>query len=87
MPAWWPGFCLTYDVAAAGYLAWILRSRLPARPARGFSGKLIHTGGEAALAVALFGEDAGGEDDEARAARRRDALSLLTALPFELHVA
>ena len=31
VPAWWPGFCLTYDVAAAGYLAWILRSRLEAR--------------------------------------------------------
>jgi hypothetical protein len=31
VPAWWPGFCLTYDLAAAGYLAWILRSRLQAR--------------------------------------------------------
>jgi len=31
VPAWWPGFCLTYDIAAAGYLAWILRSRLEAR--------------------------------------------------------
>jgi hypothetical protein len=30
VPAWWPGFCLTYDIAAAGYLAWILRSRLEA---------------------------------------------------------
>jgi len=27
VPAWWPGFCLTYDIAAAGYLAWILRWR------------------------------------------------------------
>src|SRR5438067_2552441 len=26
-PAWWPGFCLGYDVAAAGYLAWILRRK------------------------------------------------------------
>ena len=24
VPAWWPAFCLTYDVAAAGYLAWRL---------------------------------------------------------------
>src|SRR3954451_17710678 len=31
VPAWWPGFCLTYDVAAAAYLAWILRTRLAAR--------------------------------------------------------
>jgi hypothetical protein len=27
VPVWWPDFCLTYDVAAAGYLAWLLRSR------------------------------------------------------------
>ncbi len=26
VPAWWPDFCLTFDVAAAGYLAWLLRS-------------------------------------------------------------
>jgi hypothetical protein len=38
VPAWWPGFCLTYDVAAAGYLAWILRSRLEARRDRVASG-------------------------------------------------
>jgi hypothetical protein len=36
VPTWWPGFCLTYDVAAAGYLAWIFRrsrvdAKLPAR--------------------------------------------------------
>ena len=28
MPAWWPAFCGTYDVAAAGYLAWRL-TRVP----------------------------------------------------------
>jgi hypothetical protein len=26
VPAWWPMFCLTYDIAAAGYLAWLLRT-------------------------------------------------------------
>ncbi len=26
VPVWWPPFCLTYDLAAAGYLAWLLRS-------------------------------------------------------------
>jgi hypothetical protein len=26
VPSWWPHFCLTYDVAAAGYLAWLLKS-------------------------------------------------------------
>jgi hypothetical protein len=24
-PTWWPEFCLAYDVAAAAYLAWLLR--------------------------------------------------------------
>jgi len=24
VPAWWPAFCLAYDLAAAGYLAWRL---------------------------------------------------------------
>lgn len=27
VPVWWPQFCLTYDVTAAGYLAWLLKSR------------------------------------------------------------
>jgi hypothetical protein len=32
VPAWWPAFCLSFDVAAAGFLAWLLmRSRLSAR--------------------------------------------------------
>jgi hypothetical protein len=26
VPDWWPAFCLTYDVTAAGYLAWLLAS-------------------------------------------------------------
>jgi hypothetical protein len=26
VPNWWPAFCLTYDVTAAGYLAWLLTS-------------------------------------------------------------
>ncbi|WP_024296693.1 hypothetical protein [Methylomicrobium lacus] len=31
VPAWWPIFCLAYDVAAAVYLAWLLlRSKVPA---------------------------------------------------------
>lgn len=33
VPRWWPPFCLTYDVTAAGYLAWLLASgRLRAAP-------------------------------------------------------
>jgi hypothetical protein len=31
VPVWWRDFCLTYDVAAAGYLAWMLKKgRIPA---------------------------------------------------------
>ncbi len=26
VPSWWPEFCLTYDVTAAGYLAWLVKS-------------------------------------------------------------
>jgi hypothetical protein len=29
VPAWWPAFCLGYDVAAAGFLAWLLLRRPP----------------------------------------------------------
>jgi len=25
VPAWWPAFCMAYDVAAAAFLAWLLR--------------------------------------------------------------
>jgi hypothetical protein len=27
VPSWWPGFCSTYDVAAAAYLAWRLAGK------------------------------------------------------------
>jgi hypothetical protein len=27
VPRWWPEFCLTYDVTAAAYLAWLLTRR------------------------------------------------------------
>jgi hypothetical protein len=27
VPGWWPEFCLAYDVTAAAYLAWRLKSR------------------------------------------------------------
>jgi len=30
VPAWWPPFCLAYDVTAAGYLAWLKRGRIRA---------------------------------------------------------
>ena len=31
VPAWWPAFCMTYDVTAAGYLACCCETRPPAR--------------------------------------------------------
>lgn len=34
MPAWWPAFCLSYDVGAAAAFAWILRRGLPATAVR-----------------------------------------------------
>ncbi|MBL8213483.1 MAG: hypothetical protein JNK87_22385 [Bryobacterales bacterium] len=35
VPLWWPGFCLAYDVLAAGFLAMLLRrrSQFASRPA------------------------------------------------------
>jgi hypothetical protein len=35
VPPWWPAFCSAYDVAAAGYLAWLIitrRTRAAAQP-------------------------------------------------------
>ncbi len=32
VPAWWPGFCLGYDVGAAAFLAWIIRARKALAP-------------------------------------------------------
>jgi hypothetical protein len=34
LPNWWPGFCLAYDVAAAGCLAWAIRAGTAA-PSKG----------------------------------------------------
>jgi hypothetical protein len=32
VPQWWPAFCLTYDIGAAGFLAWLLMgSKVPVR--------------------------------------------------------
>jgi hypothetical protein len=31
MPAWWPAFCSSIDIAAAIYAAWLLASRRPAQ--------------------------------------------------------
>jgi hypothetical protein len=25
VPAWWPSFCLTFDITAAAYLAWVIQ--------------------------------------------------------------
>ena len=37
VPLWWPMFCMTYDIMAAGYLGWLLlrpgKAGLPARRA------------------------------------------------------
>ncbi|MBP1150295.1 MULTISPECIES: hypothetical protein [unclassified Methylocaldum] len=42
VPAWWPAFCLTYDVAAAAYLGWLLtRKRVRADAIPGSASKRI----------------------------------------------
>lgn len=40
VPVWWPSFCLTFDVAAAGYLAWLLRHARLAANALGFTHRM-----------------------------------------------
>jgi len=41
VPAWWPMFCLSYDVSAAGYLAWRLATKkTAARDARSFGARI-----------------------------------------------
>jgi hypothetical protein len=36
VPAWWPAFCLAYDISAAGFLAWLsTRSRRALRETAG----------------------------------------------------
>jgi hypothetical protein len=38
VPAWWPQFCLAYDVTASAYLAWLLsRSKRPTKASTGKS--------------------------------------------------
>lgn len=32
VPAWWPAFCLTYDVTAGAFLAWLLKHSHGAAP-------------------------------------------------------
>jgi hypothetical protein len=34
LPVYWPGFCMTYDVVAAGYLAWLLVTKREIERAR-----------------------------------------------------
>ncbi len=30
VPAWWPGFCLAFDVAVGAWLAWVIRAEMAA---------------------------------------------------------
>ena len=41
VPAWWPMFCLSYDVSAAGYLAWrLVTGKTAARDTRSFGARI-----------------------------------------------
>ena len=59
VPAWWPMFCLAFDVTAAGALAWrLVRARSETGPARGF-GRRIRPHVQAELDAAAARERAG----------------------------
>jgi len=64
VPGWWPMFCLSYDVVAGVYLAWLLASRrLRAEATPGFGTRIRpHVEAELAAAAAaeLGGDPAGG---------------------------
>jgi hypothetical protein len=50
VPDWWPAFCLTYDVGAAGFLAWLLmRSKLAAQRSTSNSADVIVPGDRSIL--------------------------------------
>lgn len=56
VPAWWPSFCLTYDVNAGAYLAWLLLSkRVEASDRSRFSSR-IRSSVDAELAAATAAE-------------------------------
>ena len=38
VPAWWPRFCMAYDVTAAGFLAWLLCNRPVPKPRTALAG-------------------------------------------------
>lgn len=59
VPAWWPMFCLSYDVSAAAYLAWRLVTRgTAARDARSF-GTRIRSEVDAELLAARRSDSSG----------------------------
>jgi hypothetical protein len=59
VPAWWPMFCASYDIAAAAYLAWrLLSKRIDAKDHSSFSSR-IRSHVEAEFAAAAAAEMAG----------------------------
>jgi len=62
VPGWWPGFCLSFDVVAGGYLAWLLSTaQVKAARAPGF-GARIRPHVDAELAAARAAEALGNAD-------------------------
>lgn len=59
VPAWWPMFCLSYDVAAGAYLAWLLLSKRLAASNPSRFGHHIRAHVDAELAAARAAERAG----------------------------
>ncbi len=64
VPAWWPMWCLSYDVAAGAYLAWrLLSGKIDATNPSSF-GKRIHSYVDAEF-VAAKAVELGGDPDKA----------------------
>jgi hypothetical protein len=62
VPAWWPMWCLSYDVAAGAYLAWrLLSGKIDATGPSSF-GKRIQSAVDAEFAAATAAERAGDPD-------------------------
>jgi Protein of unknown function (DUF3703) len=59
VPAWWPMFCLSYDVAAGGYLAWLILAKKIAASNPASFGSRIRAHVDAELAAAKTAELAG----------------------------
>lgn len=80
VPAWWPMWCLSYDAAAGGYLAWrLLTGKIGATNPASF-GSRIHAHVEAELDAAKAAERDGDPDKAFRHLERAHVLGQRSTL-------